>query len=235
MASPVLATSTGATGIGVASITTPSFTVLAGDVLTAITTTAGEGVTTVTSITEDGGGGALTAIQALVNDSSSGVFAATGAYGHASPTTGSRTITANFSATLSGGGGVVYAGAWSSANTTSFADAFGAGFHAGDGGGGAGADVTVTDALNGDVVVSTIASFSATVTATATLIRVDNDLFGGSQDQGWQYTTAIGSTVMTWTGDGFCTHVAFAIRQSAAPPNMIYRQLPITIFPGRRA
>lgn len=79
---------------------------------------------------------------------------------------------------------------------------------------GGGVNLTVTDSVAGDPVLSFIHSgITGSIAAVETVVgELHLDRLGGNLDWALQYKIATGaSTVMAWTGDDFCTHVAYAL------------------------
>lgn len=83
---------------------------------------------------------------------------------------------------------------------------------------GDGADVTVVDSQSGDVVIAQNHVAATTITNNQTDVVTEfNNTAGNGHSFGVEYTAASGaSTVMSWTGDNFCTVVGFALVPAAA-------------------
>jgi hypothetical protein len=107
---------------------------------------------------------------------------------------------------------------WSGVDISSIAAAHRTIYSAGDTAG-AGANVTVVDSVAGDVVVSANWTTGTSITNVETVVGIDNDVAGDGRSFGVQYKVATGaSTVMAWTGDALCTHVAYALVPAAEVP-----------------
>ena len=99
-------------------------------------------------------------------------------------------------------------------------------YSAGDGGGGAGVNVTVVDSQAGDVVKSMSASSSGVLALVDTTVGLNTNIGGSTSDLGVQYRTATGaSEVVSFTGDAFCTNVAYALVPASVVSPVIGRRI----------
>lgn len=200
-----------------ASSVTFAHTVAAGGVLVVFAYIDDDGIRTVTGVTYNGT--AMTQLLATTNDASSGVSRTNSAWVIHNPTTGSaQNIVVTASATVNANlcaHGISYTGVANGSAAATHRTIF----HAGDGGGGTGVDVTVTDSVSGDLVVASCCTLSATLSAGSgmTSRRFDQDVSGNTASMGVEDTSATGAnTVMSFTGDNFCTNIAFALIAAAS-------------------
>lgn len=183
-----------------------SHTVASGGVLIVFASTGGP--QTVTGVTYNSV--AMTQLLATT-DGSAGVDANNSAWVLHNPTTGSaQTVVVTLSGTTAGYG-AGHAVSYTGVSNASAAATHRTIYNAGSGAGGGGVNVTVVDSQSGDLVISSISNQGAAITADHTS-RGITQIFGSSYRLGTQDAAATGAnTVMSWSSDDRCTHIAFAL------------------------
>jgi hypothetical protein len=120
--------------------------------------------------------------------------------------------------------------AWAGVESSSVAAAHRTIYAAGDGGAGAGADLTVVDSQADDIVWSLCDTWISGAGVSPDFFPVTSETTHpqlSSNDLASQYQVASGAnTVVTFTGDDYCTNVAFALVPAAGEEEPVSNSVP---------